>query len=118
MDGQLYTYKAIISRVYDGDTCTADVDLGFKFYHKGIKLRLKDINTPELRGESLVEARKSRDYLKELVLDKEIIIVTDKDSRGKYGRYIATLWLRDSDGKYININKLMVEKGFAVEKIY
>lgn len=118
MEENLYTYKAIISSVYDGDTCTADIDLGFKFYHKGIKLRLKDIDTPELRGETLEEARRSRDYLRELVLDKEVIITTERDSTGKYGRYIATLWIKNENEDYINVNTLMVESGFAAEKIY
>ncbi|MCP4234525.1 MAG: nuclease, partial [Aestuariibacter sp.] len=28
MNGNLYHYKAYITSVYDGDTCTADIDLG------------------------------------------------------------------------------------------
>lgn len=70
MEANLYHYKAVIVSVYDGDTCTAVIDLGFKFYHNGIKLRLTGIDAPESRGETLEAGRASRDYLKELVLDK------------------------------------------------
>ena len=47
----LYHYKAFISAAYDGDTVTADIDLGLKTFVKGEKLRLNRINTPEVRGE-------------------------------------------------------------------
>jgi len=46
----LYHYKAFISAAYDGDTVTADIDLGLKIIVKGEKLRLNRINTPEARG--------------------------------------------------------------------
>lgn len=47
---EFYTYQAKIISVYDGDTCTAVIDLGFRISFE-IKLRLAGINTPELRGE-------------------------------------------------------------------
>jgi micrococcal nuclease len=46
----MYEYKALIISVYDGDTVTALVDLGF-FVKKEAKLRLYGIDTPEIRGE-------------------------------------------------------------------
>lgn len=30
MDDKLYYYKAKVTSVYDGDTCTVDIDLGMK----------------------------------------------------------------------------------------
>ena len=38
---KLYHYRATITVVYDGDTCTAAVDLGFKVTVRGEKIRLK-----------------------------------------------------------------------------
>ena len=46
----MYLYRATITSVYDGDTCTADVDIGFKVTVRGEKLRLARINAPEIRG--------------------------------------------------------------------
>lgn len=40
-----------------------------------------------------------------------------KDKKGKYGRYLAEIWL-ECEGKYINVNDLLVAKGYAVYKDY
>ena len=34
MKHTLYTYKAIVTSVYDGDTCTVDIDLGLHIWVK------------------------------------------------------------------------------------
>jgi micrococcal nuclease len=51
MEKVLYHYKAKIIEVYDGDTCTIDIDLGLNIWNKGEKIRLNRINAPELRGD-------------------------------------------------------------------
>jgi len=109
----MYEYKALITSVYDGDTVTAEIDLGFKTCVKGEKLRLYGINTPEVRGEQRPQGLISRDRLRELILGKEVLIKTERDKKGKYGRYIATIYLDD-----VNINMLLVEEGLAEEKDY
>ena len=45
----MYTYRAKIIGVYDGDTITALVELGFNVTIE-LKLRLYGIDTPEVRG--------------------------------------------------------------------
>ena len=40
MKHTLYNYKAIVTSVYDGDTCTVDIDLGLHSWIRGEKLRL------------------------------------------------------------------------------
>ena len=113
MKTNLYFYKAVISSVYDGDTCTADIDLGLSVTVKGEKLRLSRINAPEVRGESRSRGILSRDFLREKIEGKEVIIQTFKDSKGKYGRFIAEIMLEDDNGELHNMNDLLVEKGFA-----
>tara|TARA_R110002012_G_C11604390_1_gene607601 strand:+ start:380 stop:712 length:333 start_codon:yes stop_codon:yes gene_type:complete len=110
----MYTYRAKIISVYDGDTVTAQVDLGFGISTK-IKVRLKGIDTPELRGpvEEKVRGIAAREFLKNHVLEKDIVIQTFKDKKGKYGRYIGVLWVND-----ININNLLVEQGHAEVREY
>ncbi len=110
-----YKYKAVVVKVYDGDTIKVDIDLGFSLTFERVTLRLNRINAPELRGSERSEGLKSRDRLRELVLNKEIIIKTIKDKKGKYGRYIAEV-IDINTNK--NINDQLVEEGLAVYKKY
>lgn len=118
MENALYHYKAIVVEVYDGDTCTVDIDLGLHTWIKGEKIRLVRINAPELKGNDRTKGLKSRDYLRSLILDKEVFIETIKDKKEKYGRYLGEIWLKESENKFININDLMVKDKFAIYKKY
>jgi micrococcal nuclease len=113
----LYHYKALVTGAYDGDTITVEIDLGLKTSVKGEKLRLHRINAREMRGAEKEQGRLSRDYLRGRILGKEIIIETIKDRRGKYGRYLAEIWLEE-DGEFVNINDELVQKGHAEYKDY
>ncbi|WP_372846761.1 thermonuclease family protein [Pontiella sp.] len=108
----LYHYKARVTAAYDGDTVTVEIDLGLKTAIKGEKLRLHRINAPEMRGDEKVAGKASRDYLRSRILGKEILLETIKDKQGKYGRYLAEIWLEEN-GAIVNINDELVAKGFA-----
>jgi len=112
MDEQLYNYRAVVTDVYDGDSITIDIDLGFNNWMKNQKVRLFGINTPEIRGEERPDGLVARDRLRELILDKEIIITSYKDKSGKYGRWLATVFLKQ-DGMFENINTLLLAEGLA-----
>lgn len=118
MKHTLYNYKALVTSVYDGDTCTVDIDLGLYSWIRGEKLRLHRINAPELRGKERPKGLKSRDFLKSKIEGKEVVIETIKDKKGKYGRYLAEIWVEEKPGKFINVNDLIVKEGFAVYKEY
>ncbi len=118
MEKVLYHYKAKVLSVYDGDTCTVDIDLGLHIWNKGEKIRLNRINAPELRGNEKAKGLMSRDYLKSLILDKEVYIETIKDKKEKYGRYLGEIWLEDEKGKFMNINDVMVKNGYAKYQKY
>lgn len=107
----MYTYKAKITSVYDGDTVTAEIDLGFNIKITE-KIRLLRINCPEVRGEERNDGLISRDRLIEKILDKEVTIVTIKDKKGKYGRYLGEIYL-DIEGEQLNINDWLVTEGLA-----
>lgn len=109
----LYHYRAIVTYVYDGDTCTVDIDLGLNTWIRGEKLRLHRINAPELRGPEREQGLLARDFLRSQIDGKQVYIQTIKDKRGKYGRYIAEIWLPGENGTWTNVNDLLVEKGFA-----
>jgi micrococcal nuclease len=118
MEHTLYNYKAIVTSVYDGDTCTVDIDLGLSVWLRGEKLRLNRINAPELKGIERPKGLLSRDFLKEKIEGKEITIETIKDRREKYGRYLAEMWFEEKKGKFMNINDLLVAEGFAKYQKY
>ena len=113
----LYTYRAKIIGVYDGDTVTALVQLGFNVTIE-LKLRLYGIDTPEVRGKNKKEGIKVRDYVRELILNKDVVITTFKDKKGKYGRYLAEVWLdriEDDALSGILLNRLLIDNGMAKE---
>ena len=118
MEDKRYFYSAIVRDVYDGDTCTVDIDLGLGAWVHGEKLRLHRIDTPELRGADRPRGLVARDFLRELIDGKTIIIETFKDKREKYGRYLAEIWLVDANNKWKNINDLLVSSGNAVYREY
>jgi micrococcal nuclease len=117
MEDKLYFYRARVVSIWDGDSLTASISLGFNFQFEKLKIRLYGIDTPELRGDTLEEARLARDFLKGLILEKDIYVETIKDKKGKYGRYLAKIWL-EKDGEYININDLLVSEGYAIYREY
>ena len=109
----MYEYKVKeITKIYDGDTITVVLDLGFGVYRKEI-LRLYGIDTPELRGEKREQGLISRDWLRERlnVEMEKITIKTVRDMQGKYGRYLAEVYVDD-----ININRQLLSEGLA--KVY
>jgi len=106
-------YETEIISVYDGDTVTARVHLGLDI-SKIEKLRLYGLNAPEVRGSKRYEGLKSRDALRAKLKNAEVVhIYTMNDKRGKYGRLLAII---HADG--VNINKWLIEEGFAEKKDY
>lgn len=109
----MYEYKAIVRSIYDADTIRVDIDLGFDIWAKNQSIRFYGINAPELQGETLTEARKSRSWLiNRIPIGSEITLITHKDKKEKYGRYLATVYINGS-----NINDELVENGLAVPYI-
>jgi len=106
----MYTYKAEVTSVYDGDTITATVDLGFRSF-RVMRFRLWGIDTPELRGPEREQGLIVRDIVRAKILGKFVTIKSYKDKTGKYGRYLAEIILEDGT----NLNDWLVANGHAVE---
>lgn len=116
----MYTYRAKVDRVVDGDTLDLVIDLGFKITTLQ-RIRLRGINTPEtynVKKDS--EEYKRGMEAKEYVLNRmeenkyEVIVETNKDV-GKFGRYIGVIRFADSP---VSLNDDLVEKGLAVVAEY
>lgn len=108
----MFEYKLVLDRVVDGDTVDGYIDLGF-----GIKvfkrIRLFGINAPETRTRDAEEKKaglRVKEWLTNALVDAEIMVKTEKDSTGKYGRVLGTLIVND-----IDINALMLEMGLVKE---
>ena len=117
----LYTYKALCLKVIDGDTADLDFDMGMDS-HRYERVRFYGINAPETHGvkkdsDEYKAGMKSTDRVKELLTNRQLWVETVKDKTGKYGRYLATIWVV-FDGKLVNVNELLVEEGLAVQKTY
>ena len=108
MKYQPYVYNATIDSIYDGDTITVTLALGFGIELKKQKIRLLGIDTPEIRGGEREEGLKSKARLVELIEGKEITLVTHKNKTGKYGRWLGTIYVNET-----NINEQLIQEGFA-----
>jgi micrococcal nuclease len=105
----MYTYRAKIVDVYDGDSVTALVDLGFRISFE-IKVRLSGINTPEIRGEERLEGLIAKKRVADLILQKDVVLKTQRDRTEKYGRWLGEIFLPGED---ISINQLLLNEGLA-----
>ena len=108
----------------DGDTIDVSIDLGFDVCTKQ-RVRLLGIDTPESRTRDLTEKKfgllskkKLREWcLKAVASEKDDIEIQlrcpEADSRGKFGRILAEIWVSE-DGEWTNVNKWLCDNGFAV----
>ncbi len=111
-----YVYRCRVERpedIYDGDTITVVIDLGFHIEFGELTLRLYGIDAPEMRGPEKQAGRVARDWLRERLKDREFIVQTIRDRKGKYGRYLAIVWVGG-----VNVNEEMVRLGLAEKRDY
>ena len=103
-----------VSKVVDGDTFDVTLEShDSRISEDLIRIRLADIDTPEVRGPKACEAgKKASAYTKAWLLGKMISLdLDDKTGKDQYGRWVAVCYL---DGK--NFNKQLVDSGHAVIK--
>ena len=109
----MYEYRAIIRRVVDGDTVDITLDLGFDILYNN-RIRLLGIDTAESRTRDLEEKKlglAAKERVRELCpVGSTVTVKTTKDGRGKFGRILGEIYVGD-----VNVNKLLIEEGHAVE---
>jgi micrococcal nuclease len=116
-DAHLYRYNAHITDVYDGDTITANIDLGLNTWMLDQKIRLWAINAPELRGNERDKGLRTRNHLRNLIHNQDVVLRTEKDRTGRYGRWLAQVLLHTAHG-WVNINQMLIDQGFATFNTY
>lgn len=102
-----------VTEVYDGDTLTCEVTIP-------IKVRLLDCWAPEIRGVDGPEKAKgiaARDYLRELALDENGVLVVPIDGKAdslgdlfSFERLLGEVWVGHPRK---NLSEIMVESGYA-----
>lgn len=109
--------RSLDEGVYDGDTVWAMIDRGWDD-HSRRSVRLSGIDAPEVRGAERPEGLVSKDRLLELLpVGRKVHLYTRKD-QGKYGRYIADVYVELEAGVSTLINRMMVEEELAEEVDY
>jgi len=95
----MYDYNGIVERVIDGDTVILRLDLGFRCWVQGVRVRLLEVFAPELRAGG--EAAKAK--LEEL-LPVGASVLLQSHALDRYGRSLGYLFV---DGNNDNINHAM-----------
>ena len=112
-DPYIYRIKQI-TKVVDGDTIDADIDLGFDISLTK-RIRLAGVDTPESRTSDANEKKyglQSKEWLKHKVESAENILIKTElpDSTEKYGRIIGHLFVNDQES---SLNDQMITEGYA-----
>lgn len=118
----MYQYRVEIRKIVDGDTVDVDIDLGFGVWLRNERIRLYGIDTPESRTRDKEEKKHglaAKDFLvNELESADTILLATNKDAEGKFGRILGTflgVYETELDGELkVDINQKMVEHHHAV----
>lgn len=101
----LYTYKAIIILVLDGDTFDAIIALGFKLSTVQ-RFRLAGLDAPEIATQQGPAAKAF--FINQIPKDGAVLLRSSIPD--KYDRFLADVWI---DGKHLN--QLLLDQGFAVK---
>jgi micrococcal nuclease len=108
----LYTYKAHVRKVIDGDTLKVSFDAGFG-EKRGETIRLRGIDCPEI---NTPEGKAAKRFVERELGPCEFITVksTRSPRKEKWGRYLGDVFYIDKTGKQVYLNNLLLEKGYAV----
>ena len=117
----MYNYNAVCTRVVDGDTIDAMIDLGFGVHVKK-RIRLAGINAPESRTRDKQEkilGLAAKDRLIAMMEGADNKFELESQELGKYGRVLGKLHIDKLDGKDLItktcVNDCLVKEGYATE---
>lgn len=105
-------YNVIFHSCYDGDTCTVTIPYVTPFFGSKISVRVRNIDTPEIRGhceKESVLAKQIAVYVNEILRAGTVVHLKNIE-RGKYFRIVADIYI---DG--VSLGDLLLDKGYAVQ---
>lgn len=108
----LYTYRAFIEKVVDGDTLKVRIDLGFEVWNRQV-LRLRGIDCPEV---GIKEGDTAKAFVQSHLKEASLVILRSSRS-DKYDRYLADVFIptgEDSDpAGDMFLNNVLLKEGLA-----
>ena len=110
----MFEYNATVTRVVDGDTIDAIVDLGFSTFKK-VRIRMHGINAPESRTRDLEEKKKglaAKARLVEMLEENKNEFILVSHGVGKFGRCLGELFLNKKEN---SVNKQLIWEGHGTE---
>lgn len=113
----MYEYKVKVLKVVDGDTVDVDIDLGFKVWLRNERVRLHGIDTPESRTRDLEEKKyglAAKNFLKTAL--KNGTVVMKVHDRGKFGRILGELFVKDNEGHPVFENQISINEHMIINK--
>jgi len=116
---EIFTYKARVLKVIDGDTLFCRIDLGFGLFIEQ-KFRLRGIDCPEMDTEEGQEAKR---FVQNRLSGCDFIVAkTFKDSVDKYDRYLTDIFYAKAEKDPLRVaeqgvflNQELLEKRLAIE---
>ena len=124
---QQYWYRVLDCVVIDADTVDLTIDLGFQINYKD-RFRLYGPDFDQEMGLDAPErytplGKEATNYLRTriteaIVADHMILARTVKDRKEKYGRYLVVLFVCMGGDEFNNLNKELIDKGYASLKKY
>ena len=114
MEETKYHYSAKVIDVHDGDTIKVDIELGFGIILKNQTFRFFGINAPEIHGDTKTAGLQTTSHVQNVLADKEIIIVTFKDGKEKFGRWLGRIFYHNGE-IWTNLNQELIDMGLAVK---
>ena len=108
----MYKYNCKIVRVIDGDSVIVDIDLGFNHFIHNESIRLYGCDTPECRTRDATE--KAAGLLAKKFVEEALHVggtyKLQTEEKGKFGRYLGTIYLTDET----SINDVLIKERLAV----
>ena len=112
---ELYTYKAYLERVVDGDTLLVHIDLGFGIFIQQ-KLRLRGLDTSEIDSN---DGQKAKKFVESELKDTNFLILKTHGS-DIYDRYLVDVFYLKDEWKAERViehgnflNNRLVQEGLA-----
>lgn len=115
-----YVYRVNVVKIVDGDTIDVDIDLGCHVWIRR-RLRFLEVNAWETRGPEREKGLLAKARLTDLLTAaKQVLIETEMDDEGKYGRLLAHVFAEveepaptDNETRtmHYHINSLLIEEG-------
>ena len=114
----MYEYRCVVVGVVDGDTVDVDIDLGFGVWLRDERIRLADVDTPEVRTRDLAEKDHgilAKNFVTSYLLPGTIVTLHSKAFKGKFGRILGDFSVYDSaTDSWRLLTALLLENHLAV----